>query len=115
MYWIALDTGLEWPLLQIGLAVTHPPTCLLARPPACRPAEPNLPALSLPPDPPARLPNCLPALAAETTDADGLPRPRGPKVQKSGLGDRLAARGFNFEITVRVLQWGLGCGCVCGI
>ena len=104
-YWIGVAAAADW-------AGRDPPTCLPAPPstclPACLPAEPTLPALSLPPDPPARLPNCLPALAAETTDADGLPRPRGPKVQKSGLGDRLAARGFNFEITVRVLQWGLG-------
>ena len=29
-----------------------------------------------------------------------MPRQRGPTVQKSGLGDRLAARGFSFEIVV---------------
>ncbi|PSC68980.1 TATA-box binding -interacting TOUGH isoform B [Micractinium conductrix] len=34
----------------------------------------------------------------ETVETDGMPRQRGPTVQKSGLGDRLAARGFSFEI-----------------
>ncbi|KAI7838498.1 hypothetical protein COHA_007760 [Chlorella ohadii] len=34
----------------------------------------------------------------ETVQDDGLPRSRGPRVQRSGLGDRLAAKGYSFEI-----------------
>ncbi len=42
----------------------------------------------------------LPIPPAETVQDDGLPRSRGPRVQRSGLGDRLAAKGYSFEIMV---------------
>lgn len=42
----------------------------------------------------------LPTPLAETVQDDGLPRSRGPRVQRSGLGDRLAAKGYSFEIMV---------------
>lgn len=44
------------------------------------------------------LPAC--SAAADTIEASGLPRSRGPVVQKSGLGDRLARKGYSFEIAV---------------
>lgn len=34
----------------------------------------------------------------EEVQDDGLPRSRAPRVQRSGLGDRLAAKGYSFEI-----------------
>ncbi|PRW45437.1 G patch domain-containing TGH-like isoform X1 [Chlorella sorokiniana] len=34
----------------------------------------------------------------ESVQDDGLPRSRAPRVQRSGLGDRLAAKGYSFEI-----------------
>lgn len=38
--------------------------------------------------------------AADTVDDAGLPMSKGPKVARSGLGDRLQRRGYTFEITV---------------
>ena len=46
-----------------------------------------------------RCPACPPP-PAETVQDDGLPRSRAPRVQRSGLGDRLAAKGYSFEIMV---------------
>lgn len=46
-----------------------------------------------------RRPACCPP-PAETVQDDGLPRSRAPRVQRSGLGDRLAAKGYSFEIMV---------------
>lgn len=43
---------------------------------------------------------CSPAPLAGTVQDDGLPRSRAPRVQRSGLGDRLAAKGYSFEIMV---------------
>ena len=34
---------------------------------------------------------------------DGLPRSRAPRVQRSGLGDRLAAKGYSFDNMVSLL------------
>lgn len=49
-------------------------------------------------------------------DARGLPARRGPGVQRVGLGDRLLAGGYSFEIQVLCLKglWGLEGGGRCG-
>lgn len=61
----------------------------------------------LPPPSPPHPPHTHPQ-PADTVQDDGLPRSRAPKVQRGGLGDRLAAKGYSFEIMVRLPAWAAG-------
>lgn len=109
-----LETTAGWLLLitRLQVAAQHswqitPPSlaCLLAC--SLLTLPPSLPPSLLPssvsPLPPSFLPSSLlpPSLPAAEVEVGAVSRSRAPKLRRSGLGDRLAQKGYSFEIAVR--------------